>query len=162
MNNFSIREANSEEAEFLAELIRDAFRDVADRFGLTPEITPTHPSNCTADWIVTAFEKGIRYFILEQDDRTCGCAAIEQANKDACYLERLAVPPAFRNRGFGTALTRHVMAEAQTLGAKQLEIAIIAGQTELKNWYIKLGFMEIRTARFDHLPFEVLFLKYNL
>lgn len=45
-----IREANSQDS-ILSGLIRDAFRGVAETFGLTRENCPKHPSNCTDEWI---------------------------------------------------------------------------------------------------------------
>lgn len=45
-----IREANSRDS-ILSGLIRDAFRGVAETFGLTRENCPKHPSNCTDEWI---------------------------------------------------------------------------------------------------------------
>lgn len=153
-----IKPANHSEAPLLAALIRDSFRDVAERFGLTPQNSPTHPSNCTADWITTALDKGIRYYLLEIDGRAGGCVALERANPDVCYLERLAVLPKYRRRGLGQALVEHAFHEAGSMDAKRVEIAIIAGHTELKKWYERLGFIAAETRRFDHLPFEVLFM----
>jgi hypothetical protein len=64
---FAIRNAAESDVTCLAGIIREASRDVAERFGLTPENCPKHPSNCTAEWIEAGFEKGIVYYILEED-----------------------------------------------------------------------------------------------
>lgn len=152
---FAIRNATRDDIPLLATIIRDSFRDVADRFDLTPENSPTHPSNCTAEWIEKAFDEEITYYILETDGVPCGCAALEQANPNVCYLERLAVLPQFRCRGCGEALVNHVCGEAEKLGAKHVEIGTIAEHTELNEWYEKLGFRLKSTAEFEHLPFRV-------
>ena len=83
---FAIRNATESEASCLAAILREASRDVAERFGLTPENCPKHPSNCTSKWIEAGFEKGIAYYILRVDSVPCGCVALEQANPDACYF----------------------------------------------------------------------------
>jgi hypothetical protein len=44
MPNFKIRTCTQEDIGMLTETIRKAFRDVAERFGLTPDNTPHHPS----------------------------------------------------------------------------------------------------------------------
>jgi N-acetylglutamate synthase-like GNAT family acetyltransferase len=153
-----IRQATQDDVPLLAEVIRAAFRDVADRFGLTAETCPAHPSNCATAWIEKGLDKGARYYIGEEGGRACGCVALERANAEVCYLERLAVVPECREKGFGKALVDHVLAEARALGARRVEIGIIAEQEELGAWYKRLGFLSMKTARFDHLPFRVLFM----
>jgi len=86
-----IRICTKEDTQVLAETIRKSFQDVAERFGLTPENTPGHPSNCTVDWIQGHMERGITYFAIEDKNHIVGCVAFERANTEVCYLERLAV-----------------------------------------------------------------------
>jgi len=156
--NFLIRRATKADIPIMAQIIRNAFYGVAVRFGLTEENCPKHPSNCKNEWIEEAFAKGIRYLLLESDGVPCGCAALEQAGPEVCYLERLAVLPARQHRGYGRALVDQAFAEAKLLGARQVDIGLIADQAELRTWYRKIGFVEQRTGRFPHLPFEVLFM----
>ena len=157
-----IRNAGNEDVPLLTTLVRDAFRDVAERFHLTPENCPKHPSNCAPEWFETALEKGIRYYILEHNQMPCGCVALEHAKPDVCYLERLAVLPQFREKGFGKALVDHVVNEARKLGISRVEIGIIAEQKALKEWYEGLGFVFTREAEFEHLPFKVAFMARNV
>jgi len=157
-----IREAAGKDVSALACLIRDSFQEVALRFGLTPENCPTHPSFCTEAWVDAAMGKGVRYFIMEMDGQPCGCAALEKAAVEVCYLERLAVLPSCRRRGYGKALAVHLMEEARAAGALRLEIGIIADQHELRDWYAALGFVEKGRTRFEHLPFEVTFMARDL
>lgn len=154
----TIKEATKGDIPLLTRLIRMSFRDVAERFHLTPQNAPKHPSNCTEEWVRTAMDKGNRYFLLEALERPCGCVALERANPQVCYLERLAVLSEVRNRGFGEILVRHAVEEARKIGAQRIEIGIIAEQSDLRDWYIKRGFVLTHTRRFDHLPFEVAFM----
>lgn len=158
MSNYIIRDAKPGDASLIADIIRRSCKDVADQFNLTPENAPTHPSNCTTEWIETALGKGIAYYILEHNQKPCGCAALEKASPDVCYLERLCVLPEFRKQGFGKILVNHTLKQAEKIGAKQVEIAIIAEHTILKNWYLNLGFCENNTKEFKHLPFNVTFM----
>ena len=87
---------------------------------------------------------------------------IRDAGPDLCYLERLAVLPESRRKGFGKALVEHVFVRVKQLSAKQISIGIISKQTELKHWYLKIGFVEGTTKEFPHLPFLVTFLTYEL
>lgn len=158
----TIRDAVPADVPELVEIIRTAFRDVALRFDLTPENCPRHPSNCRESWIEGALGKGVHYFILDAEGGSCGCVALEQASSETCYLERLAVLPAHQRRGYGRALVVHALAEARALGVKGVEIGLIAAQTELWNWYRKLGFVDQKAASFPHLPFQVLFSRKSL
>ncbi|MCE5212675.1 MAG: GNAT family N-acetyltransferase [Deltaproteobacteria bacterium] len=162
MPKFKIRTCTQEDIEFLVETLRKSFRDVADRFGLTPENAPRHPSNCTADWIKTDMERGAIYFALENEKGIAGCVACEQAHPRTCYLERLAVLPDQRKQGCGKALVDRALSKAEELGADFVNIGIIAKHTELKDWYAKLGFVEGESKEFPHLPFRVTFMSYKL
>jgi len=157
-----IREANSTDMSLVSGLIRKSFRDVARRFGLTLENCPKHPSNCTDEWIENDFDRGVTYYIFESNRTAVGCVALEKANSDLCYLERLGVLPEARRNGFGKALVDYVICQAHLHGAKQISIGIIANDTELKRWYQGIGFAEGETKEFEHLPFLVTFMTYDV
>jgi N-acetylglutamate synthase-like GNAT family acetyltransferase len=159
---YTIREASDADILGLVEMIRTAFQDVAVRFGLTEENCPKHPSNYKVTWISSALDKGVRYFVLDSGGVSCGCVALEPASPEVCYLERLAVLPSHRTRGFGRALVEHVLHEAKRVGTLRVDIGIIADHTELRDWYRKIGFVDQKTAAFAHLPFEVLFMSMTL
>lgn len=154
-----IRLATNSDIQILSELVSNSYQTVADRFCLTIDNCPKHPSNCTEDWILSDFERGVKYFILESDGKIVGCAALEIADSELCYLERLAVLPEKRNHGFGKQLVDSVFQNAKSLGCHRISIGIISKQHELKNWYIKIGFEKGITKSFDHLPFEVMFME---
>jgi N-acetylglutamate synthase-like GNAT family acetyltransferase len=107
-------------------------------------------------------DKGVTYFVIETEDHVLGCVALEPATSEVCYLERLSVLPDQRHRGFGKALVAHVFSEAKELGAHFVNIGIIAEHTELKSWYLQLGFVEGESKVFPNLPFRVTFMAYEL
>lgn len=157
-----IREAASKDATLLAQLISDSFRDVAEKYFLTPENCPTHPSNYTPVRVEADFVKGVRYFVLEDEGKVCGCVAMEVVGPEHCYLERLAVLPEYRRKGFGDTLVQCVVEQARALGLKRIEIAIIAQQTDLQRWYEARGFSVTGEKVFEHLPFKVKFMSTEL
>ena len=157
-----IRICTKEDVQVLAKTIRSSFLDITERFGLTPENAPRHPSNCTVDWIQKEMEDGVTYFAIENENHVFGCIALEQANSEVCYLERLAVLPNQRRSGFGKALVEHALSEAKLHGFNYISIGIIAEQTELKKWYTGLGFVEGESKEFPHLPFRVTFMSYGI
>ena len=162
MSNPKIRACTQKDIGILVETIRRSFQDVALRFDLTQENAPRHPSNCTDDWIQKDMERGIMYFVIENENLVLGCVAFELANSNICYLERLAVLPDQRRRGFGKTLVTHVLSEGKLLGVHRVSIGIIDQQTELKNWYRGIGFVEQESKEFSHLPFRVTFMSYEV
>src|SRR5664280_111241 len=148
--------------EVIVETIRKSFQDIAKRFDLTQENAPRHPSNCTEDWIKKDMERGVTYFVIGNENIVVGCVALELANSEVSYLERLAVLPDQRRRGFGNALVTHVLSQAKSLGAKRVNIGIIAEQNELKKWYKEIGFVEQESKEFPRLPFNVTFMSYKI
>jgi len=162
INQPQIKKAGLGDVPVLTGLIRGSYRDVAQRFNLTPENCPKHPSNCSSGWIRKDFARGVSYYILEYDDTPAGCAALEKPTTDLGYLERLAVLPDHRRKGFGKMLVDYVFDRARDSGVKQISIGIIAEQTDLLLWYQKIGFLECDTKEFEHLPFFVTFMRYHL
>jgi len=155
-----IREGTKEDIDILVDIIQNSFLDVAERFGLTPQNSPTHPSNCRPEWLLREINRGVTFYILENDSQPVGCAALEKINDEVCYLERLAVLPEVRRKGFGEALVTHVLANARLLHVHRVQIGIIAEHQELHDWYEKMGFEEVSKKQFPQLNFQVTFMAY--
>ena len=153
-----IRDANETDVGILAALMRESFRDVAERFELTVENCPKNLAFCTDQRIEADVERGLSFYILDKDDRPCGCVALEKASPDVCYLERLAVLPEHIRKGCGKMLIEHLFDKAAGRGSQRVEIGIIAEDTKLRSWYEKFGFVLKGTKTFDHLPFVVAFM----
>ncbi len=160
--DMTIRIADEADVELLADMIRKSHADVARRFNLTPENCPKHPSNCTAAWIVNDLARGVSYFLADWQGEPAGCVALEQADSEMVYLERLSVLPENRRNGLGRRLVEHVISATDELRVPQIGIGIIADFVELKDWYLKMGFQEGETKAFAHLPFQVLRMTYRL
>lgn len=155
-----IREGLPSDIEVLADIIRISFCDVAERFGLTPQNSPTHPSNCRPEWLLREMNRGVTFYVLESENQPVGCGALEQVNDEVCYLERLAVLPGQRQQGFGEALVKHVLLKARFLHVCRVQIGIISEHQELFEWYNKLGFEEVESKTFPQLVVRVTFMAY--
>ncbi len=158
----TIRPAHTDDIQTLVSLLRRACAAVARRFGLTEENCPKSPAFYTEDRARADFERSVQYYILEDDAEARGCVALEQAKPEVGYLERLAVLPEYRSKGYGSALVRHVFAQAQAIGLKRIGIGIIFEDARLREWYRRFGFVETGTKAFDHLPFIVGFMEKEL
>lgn len=58
-NLYNIRKAGQDDIPSLTQIIRHAYKDVAQQFGLTPQNCPKHPSNCTDKWVQSDLDRGV-------------------------------------------------------------------------------------------------------
>lgn len=158
----TIRPAQADETQTVVSVLRSACATVARRFGLTEENCPKSPAFYTEDRARADFEQGVQYYLLEEQGVVCGCVALEKARPEIGYLERLAVLPEHRSKGFGSALVRYVLAQARSMRLERVGIAIISEDEPLKEWYRQFGFVLTGTRKFDHLPFVVAFMEKEL
>jgi ribosomal-protein-alanine N-acetyltransferase len=66
---------------------------------------------------------------------------------DEVHINNLAMRPAYRGRGIGTALLQHVLAEAAQLGAHRATLEVRASNTGARRLYERLGFYVAGTRR---------------
>lgn len=154
--------AQEEHIEILSTIVSQSNQDVAELFKLSLNNAPKHPSFCTPEWIRTEFERGQRYFIYTDDGIAKGCVAFEQAGDTTAYLNRLSVLPAYRRKGKGSKLVSHVIEYSKEKEVDVVSIGTIAEHTQLTRWYEKLGFSKGAIQKFEHLPFKVLFMQYEI
>jgi [ribosomal protein S18]-alanine N-acetyltransferase len=66
---------------------------------------------------------------------------------DEIHINNVALRPQFRGRGIGSALLRHVVAEAKRLGARRATLEVRASNTAARRLYERLGFYVAATRR---------------
>ena len=148
---------NRQNIENSVGVIRDSFRTVALEFGLNEGNCPTHPSLITLDKLAVLEEKA-KLFGLFLNDKQVGFVAVEKADGEVYYLDKLAVLPEYRHKGYGRYLVDFVVSYVKEQGGQKVSLGMINESTVLKNWYKKLGFSETETKKFEHLPFTVCFM----
>jgi ribosomal protein S18 acetylase RimI-like enzyme len=142
-----------------ARVIRESFKTVAVEFKLTKKNCPTHPSFVTTGQLDELKRKGVKLFGLFLVDRQVGFVAVEKAGASLYYMEKLAVLPKHRHRGYGMKLTEFAFDYIRLNKGKNVSIGIIDEHTVLKNWYKEMGFRETSTREYSHLPFTVCFME---
>jgi diamine N-acetyltransferase len=155
---------SSDELQACADLIRQSFKTVASDFQLTPANCPSHPSLIGEEKLREMFVKGVFMFRWIEEEKNVGFVAIEQSDltKPWWYIEKLSVLPEYRHKGIGEKLMQFAIKEIERRGGTHISIALIDEQTILKEWYTKLGFSYVASKRFDHLPFGVCFMEFEL
>ena len=87
-----IREISTEsELRKSVKVIRDSFRTVAVEFKLNRENCPTHPSFITLNQLTELKNKGTKFFGYFVENIQIGFVAVEKANENIYYMEKLAV-----------------------------------------------------------------------
>ena len=158
-----IREiANEKEMENSVKVIADSFCTVAVEFNLTKDNCPTHPSLVTLKQLTEMKRKGLKLFGLFEDDVQVGFAAVEKKKHKVFNLEKLAVLPEYRHKGYGGKLVEFAAEYAKNAEGEKLSIGIINEHTVLKKWYAAKGFKETSVVKFEHLPFTVCFMEKTL
>ena len=158
----TISEAGIENSSNLARIIRVSNKDVASQFQLNKRNASKHPSFCRTEWVKEGMDRGETYFLCYIEKIMVGCVAFEHTEQDVMYLNRLAVLPGYRKKGCGRALVQHILSIGSQNKINRVSVGIIEKHHLLKQWYVSLGFTEKNVVKFDHLPFDVLYLEYDL
>jgi len=158
----SIVLSEKNQIDLLAAIVSKSNKDVAERFNLDINNAPKHPSFCKSEWIRAELKRGQRYFIFTEEGISKGCVAFEQPDKTTAYLNRLSVLPEYRRNGIGSRLVNHILDYSKGQGANVVSIGIIAAHKKLIKWYEKLGFAKGAVQKFEHLPFDVLYMQYKI
>ena len=155
-----IREiTNPDEFTTVAKVIRNSFKTVAEEFGLTRASAPTHPVFLTVRWLKKKKSDDVKFFGLFLGSRQIGFIIIEKENADTCWIEKLAVLPAYRHGGSGAKLIGFAIDFIREHGGKKVALGMMNEHTVLKNWYKKLGFKQIATRKYPQLPFTVCYME---
>jgi ribosomal protein S18 acetylase RimI-like enzyme len=152
---------NTSDLENSVAVIRGSFETVAVEFGLNELNCPTHPSLMTIDKLLE-LEKKANLFGLFLADVQAGFVAIERADETLYYMDKLAVLPEYRHKGYGKKLVEFVFDYVKNSHGGKVALGMIDESAVLKNWYQKLGFQETGTKNFEHLPFTVCFMEKSL
>lgn len=157
-----IREIADKELPVCLDVIHQSFSTVAHEFGLTCDNCPTNGAFMPLSRLEDDYRKGNQLFGMYEDDALVGCLALVNKSINVFELEKLAVLPVCRHKGYGSQLVEFARCEARRRGAKMLTVGIIEENRLLKEWYMKKGFVHTGTAKFPHLPFTVGFMEMAL
>lgn len=140
-------------------VIRKSFATVAKQFSLTRDNAPTNPAFIEIRHLQKMQKKGIAMFGVFCEAIQIGFVAIEKNEANDFYMERLAVLPEYRYKGYGRRIIEYVTEYVADQGGQTMLISVIGDHEILKSWYLKLGFVEFDTKQFAHLPFPVCYMK---
>jgi diamine N-acetyltransferase len=139
------------------QVLRRGFATVATDFGLTADNTPSNPAFWPEGTVAAVVAKGYELFGVEQAGRLVGCVFVGLSRDPEVWsLRHLAVLPEARHLGHGESLIGEAVRRARAGGAARLRIGIVSENTQLSQWYQRLGFRTVEAgARYPGLVFSV-------
>lgn len=160
---YIIRTVTTENLPEAVDVIRRSFATVAEEFGLTEENCPNNGAFITEDRLKTDLDRGSSLSGLFLDDSLVGFVAHKRKEPSTTwYIEKLAVLPEFRHRGFGKALLEYVVSQIRRSGGERISIGVIADNIPLVRWYARSGFVTTGTRQFASLPFLTRYMELTL
>lgn len=151
----AIRYMSSEEIPECVQVIRNAFKTVADEFGITEANAPRFTAFATD-------EGRLGYHFCEEKrpmvvyligGRIVGYYSIAFLNEEEAELNNLSVLPQYRHRSIGRRLVEDCVAKVKETGRTRLKIGIVEENKLLRGWYESLGFVHTGTVKYDFFPF---------
>jgi diamine N-acetyltransferase len=161
----TMRELQSEnDLQECVNLLRAAFGTIAKDFGLTEESAPTNAAFTTFENLSRHVHAGLTLYGIFVETSLAGCVAIKQAKADGAvyHIERLAVTPDKRHRGYGGQLLSFAIERILERGGTSASIGLMDNNERLKKWYSSKGFVQHDRRRVVHLPFKVCFMSFDL
>ena len=141
------------------DLIHRSFATVAGEFGLTVQNCPSNGAFIPPERLQNDYNKGHAMFGLYACGRLAGFMQLEKKDENVYILEKLAVLPENRHRGYGKELIEFAVWKVRKSGGSKISIGIIEENRRLKEWYKANGFTHTGTKVFPHLPFTVGFME---
>lgn len=153
---------SSEQLNICLDIIHKSFQTVADELNLTKENCPSHTAFMPIEKLISQFENNTPMLLYQYNGNYVGYFSLS-LNDDSVELNNLAVLPEYRHFGIGKKLVDYAITYSKNiLGANKIKIGIVEENTILKEWYEKIGFVNIGTKKFEHLPFTVGFMEIKL
>ena len=144
------------------EVIRAAFGTVAEELGFTEENCPGHSAFMKLERLERDYAFGNPMYAYVAEGGFAGFVSLRPM-EESCEMKLLCVLPGLRHGGIGRKLVEHAKRIAlEEFKKDRMTIGIIDESAVLKNWYRDMGFSQIGTQKFDHLPFTVGFMEMPL
>ena len=89
-----------------------------------------------------------RLLLATYENGLAGCVALHKLEPRICELKRRYLPPQFRGKGFGRALSDQIIAEARQIGYQCIRLDTVEPvMKDAVAMYRKIGFQEIPPYR---------------
>lgn len=93
--------------------------------------------------------EGVLFLLYENNEKLIGCFGIRRFDTDICELKRMYLRNEARGKGIGKCTLQKAIKEAVEMGYKTLRLDTLPSMKVAKQLYIKAGFKEIESYRFN-------------
>ena len=159
MNEFKIRDANKNDAQFLSTISTSTFFDTY--VAINPEnakmLAAYVKETFNEDKIERALnDRNVRFYILENKIDKIGYAKtvtgqgpVELNYSPSLEIEKLYLLQKFQGKNLGMKLFNHIKESANLKGHKSLWLSVYDQNTSAINFYTKAGFKVVGEKEFD-------------
>ncbi len=162
--NYKIKKIEEKDIALSVKLIKNSFSTVAKEFGITKDNAPSYVAFATTEEkLLKQYNDGRLMFVCEDDSgQIIGYYSLAHISDTECELNNLCVAPGYRHNGVGKILFEHALQTAKENKFKSMTFSIVEENTQLKEWYKKLGAEHIGTRKFAFFPFTCGYMKFSL
>src|SRR4051812_767669 len=139
----TVRTAVPADVAAIVDLVQSAYRGDSSRVGWTTEADLLDGQRTDAESVTATISSTASRVLLAEDDagELVGCCQLDRRDDGVGYFGLFAVRPLRQGAGIGDRLLdvaeRMAMEE---LGARTMELTVIAQRTELIGWYERRGY----------------------
>jgi len=131
-----IEKARPEDSQEILRVINETNREAFGR--IIPKEHFKEPI-LTREELCECLEK-MTFYLLRHEEQTVAVAALSVEDEDSGRIRWVYVLPAYQNRGFGTALVRHLEKVGEELGLKKMKLVTDDGAKWAIRFYHRLGY----------------------
>ena len=163
MDEVAFRLIAPAEKNQLLHVLHRSFKAAAEEYSFSRESNPRHGSFITLEDLDQLISRGLEMHGCFDHAELIGCVGIRQGDEAGLFhIEKLAVLPERRYKGFGRAIMKYAAGSITQRGGRAISIGIIDKNEKLKNWYKNLGFAETERVEPRSLPFVVCLMKLEI
>ncbi|MHA1712140.1 MAG: GNAT family N-acetyltransferase [Candidatus Freyarchaeota archaeon] len=127
-----VQEFQEQDAEVLAEIFMEAFRD---------EVARGMEVITAENFIAHSKRKDVKIFVAEWDGRVVGYAVVSKGDGLPVQVHMIAVKQEFRGRGMGKRLMERVVDYARSIGKKKTSLFTRPWNKAMRKICLDLGFV---------------------
>lgn len=164
-NQIKIKGFKKEEARSYIEVIQGAFKPVAESLKMTKENFPGSGAFFTKDNLNNLLDKKADIFglyCIEDEECLIGTLVISSKDKLKYKIEKLAVLPAYRHRGYGRELMCFAESFISKKGGDKANLGLVLENDQLLKWYESLGYTVKKRKPYRHSVFTIAFMEKKL
>lgn len=157
-----IRKVKISDLNICADLIRQSFLPIAEKFNITKENSPNYVAFSTdCNKLKNQYDNGREMFVYTDNDKIIGYFSL-QITDDECELNNLCVHPEYQYKGIGTILLNYAISYSLQNNLSKIKLSIVNENNLLKDWYSSFGFVHTHIMKYEFFSFTCGYMEIKL